>query len=148
LSCNNQATYTVIALGSKDLLERGIDGTTGWTAVEVEGYDCSYFTDVDKLIDYGKNNKETPAELLERFFHFFTYEFDYHSQVLSVRTGGFLRKEEKNWVQATQGTLRDNYYLAIEDPFEVCALGVLISLSCFYADFQKLDHSQLGSRGG
>eukprot|EP01102_Stenamoeba_stenopodia_P008284 TRINITY_DN2369_c0_g1_i4.p1 TRINITY_DN2369_c0_g1~~TRINITY_DN2369_c0_g1_i4.p1 ORF type:complete len:208 (-),score=33.14 TRINITY_DN2369_c0_g1_i4:81-704(-) len=105
--------------GSKELLDRGVEGTTGWTELEVEGYDCSYFTDIDKIIDFGKDNKETPAELLERFFHFFTYEFDYHSQVLSVRTGGFLRKEEKNWVQATQGTLRDNYYLAIEDPFEI-----------------------------
>ncbi len=53
-------------------------------------------------------NTKTVAELLYEFFFFYTYEFDYHTQVIDVtnRTG-FSRK-----------CSRDRYPFSIVDPFE------------------------------
>lgn len=42
-------------------------------------------------------NSQTTAQLLADFFRFYAHEFDYHNDVVSVRTGRYLSKEDKGW---------------------------------------------------
>ena len=42
--------------------------------------------------------------MLGEFFQFYAYEFDYHDAVVSVRTGRFLTKVEKQWTGAAAGS--------------------------------------------
>ncbi len=86
--------------------------------VDVDGYDCYYYKKIDRLKDFGKENKETVGELLYAFFRWYACEFDWDNAVISVRTGKFLSKVEKHWDHKTEDS-RDNFYLTIEDPFEI-----------------------------
>ncbi len=85
--------------------------------VWIDGYDCYFYSQADKLRDYGKANQETLGELLAAFFRFYCCEFEWEHQVVSVRTASLLSKAEKQW--NTPSVRRDHYYFAIEDPFEV-----------------------------
>lgn len=58
----------------------------------------------------------TVAELLCEMLRYYAHEFNYHDDVISIRTGGVLSKESKQW---TQRQFRENVLLCIEDPFEV-----------------------------
>lgn len=91
---------------------RGTDATP----VIVQGFDCSYFKDLDELRGFGAPNKETLGELLLAFFRYYAHEFDYKNLVVSVREGCMLDKEDKNWVKPHY---KENCVFTIEDPFEV-----------------------------
>ncbi|KAI7885079.1 hypothetical protein K492DRAFT_204330 [Lichtheimia hyalospora FSU 10163] len=83
--------------------------------VVIHGHDSSFFTNVDALQGFGRRNQESLAGLLFAFFRRFAYEFDYDTQVVSVRHGRYLSKVEKEWDQGQNSRL-----LCVEEPFNVC----------------------------
>ena len=54
---------------------------------------------VETLRDFGADNPESLAVLLWAFFEYWAWRHDYSADVVSVRTGGFLRKEDKDWTR-------------------------------------------------
>uniref|UniRef100_J3L941 Uncharacterized protein n=2 Tax=Oryza brachyantha TaxID=4533 RepID=J3L941_ORYBR len=81
----------------------------------VDGTECAYFDEVHQLQDFGAENKESIAELLWAFFHYWAFDHDYRNDVISVRTGNTISKQEKNW---TTRVGNDRHLICIEDPFE------------------------------
>jgi DNA polymerase sigma len=77
---------------------------------------CSYFDKVNTLNNFGARNKESVAELLTYFFDYWASCHDYNRCVISVRTGGYLSKDEKDW---TRRIGNERHLICIEDPFEV-----------------------------
>ncbi|KAI9494262.1 hypothetical protein BDB00DRAFT_787304 [Zychaea mexicana] len=84
------------------------------TTTLVDGLDISFYTDIDSLKDFGKRNHESLGGLLFAFFRRFAYEFDYETQVVSVRHGRYLRKREKGWHEGPNKRM-----FCIEEPFNV-----------------------------
>ncbi|CAD6444207.1 bc0980f6-ef4f-4edf-b4f7-6eda8336feb4 [Sclerotinia trifoliorum] len=78
-----------------------------------EGGESSFADDVDALKEFGLKNKSTLGELLFQFFRFYGHEFDYDKQVVSVRSGKQISKQEKGWSIST------NNMLCVEEPFNV-----------------------------
>lgn len=78
-----------------------------------EGGESSFADDIDALKEFGQKNKSTLGELLFQFFRFYGHEFDYDKQVVSVRTGKQISKQEKGWSIST------NNMLCVEEPFNV-----------------------------
>ncbi|KAJ8659778.1 hypothetical protein O0I10_004371 [Lichtheimia ornata] len=76
--------------------------------------DDSFCTDVERLRGYGEDNHESLGGLLYAFFRHFAVEFDYANQVVSVRHGRYLSKEEKAWDVG-----RNKFSLCVEEPFNV-----------------------------
>ncbi|KAI9313558.1 hypothetical protein BX666DRAFT_706177 [Dichotomocladium elegans] len=74
--------------------------------------DNSFFTDVDTLQGFGIANEESLGGLLYAFFRRYAIEFDYDEQVVSVRHGQYLSKEEKGW-----NTGRNKQSFCVEEPF-------------------------------
>lgn len=77
------------------------------------GHTTEFADDLSQLRGWGKRNKSTIGELLFQFFRFFAYEFDYDNQVLSVRLGKMIHKNEKKereWQHM-------NNYICVEEPF-------------------------------
>ncbi|PKA47743.1 poly(A) RNA polymerase GLD2 [Apostasia shenzhenica] len=68
---------------------QGMDAT--YKAI-VDGTECAYFDQVDKLRSFGAQNKETISQLIWGFFHYWAYHHDYTNDVISVRTGSIIRK--------------------------------------------------------
>lgn len=62
-------------------------------------WDCGYFDEVGELKGFGSNNKENLAELVWAFFEYWAWRHDYNNSVISVRTGGFLTKSQKDWTR-------------------------------------------------
>ncbi|XP_052141597.1 UTP:RNA uridylyltransferase 1 isoform X3 [Oryza glaberrima] len=81
----------------------------------VDGTECAYFDQVDQLKDFCAENKESIAELLWAFFHYWAFHHDYRNDVISVRMGNTISKQEKNW---TTRVGNDRHLICIEDPFE------------------------------
>ncbi|RAL64866.1 hypothetical protein DID88_001462 [Monilinia fructigena] len=73
----------------------------------------SFGDDVDALKEFGQKNKSTLGELLFQFFRFYGHEYDYENQVVSVRSGKQISKQEKGWSIGT------NNKLCVEEPFNV-----------------------------
>lgn len=81
--------------------------------IENENKDEAYFFDnVEKLKGFGSSNQESLGGLLYAFIRRFAVEFDYHTQVVSVRQGRYLSKSEKGW-----DTGRNKMSLCVEEPF-------------------------------
>ncbi len=78
----------------------------------VEGFELAYCTASASFV---KRNNESLGELLASFFRFFAHDFDWSTQVVSVRTGRLLSKTEKEW---TKHLAKDKNWFALEDPFE------------------------------
>ncbi|KAJ1951173.1 hypothetical protein FBU59_000318 [Linderina macrospora] len=74
--------------------------------------DLSFNDDIDKLRGFGSPNQESLGFLLYAFFRTYAYEFDYRHQVVSLRRGCLMRKEEKHW-----DTGRPSRIFCIEEPF-------------------------------
>ncbi len=60
---------------------------------------CDYFDDVDQLKGFGSANTESLGELVWAFFEHWAWKHDYNNAVVSVRTGGFLTKSQKEWTR-------------------------------------------------
>lgn len=58
-------------------------------SVTVDDIECSFFDQVDKLPK--SENRETIAQLVWGFFHYWAYCHDYANSVISVRTGNVIR---------------------------------------------------------
>ncbi|KAI5070927.1 hypothetical protein GOP47_0013178 [Adiantum capillus-veneris] len=84
--------------------------------VTVGDIKCAYFDRVDKLKGFGQKNKETLADLVTSFFDYWAFRHDYTRTVISIRTGKFLTKLEKEW---TRRIGNERHLICIEDPFEV-----------------------------
>ena len=67
--------------------------------------------DLEKLRDYGKNNRESIGELLFNFFRRYAHDLDFEKDVVSVREGRLISKEAKKW------HLMQNNRLCVEEPF-------------------------------
>ncbi|CEI93391.1 hypothetical protein RMCBS344292_07625 [Rhizopus microsporus] len=109
-----------------------------------EYYFCD---DIKKWKGFGLKNKESLGGLLYAFFRRFAIEFDYDSQVVSVRQGKYLTKNEKGW-----DTGRNRTSLCVEEPFNTqrnlgnsADVTSVLGLRC---EFQRcldlvLDHADL-----
>lgn len=84
--------------------------------VIVDDTECAYFDKVQKLHNFGAQNKESIMQLLWAFFHYWAYWHDYTNDVISVRTGRIISKQEKDW---TRRIGNDRHLICIEDPFQV-----------------------------
>lgn len=80
-----------------------------------DGTECAYFDNVHELKDFGAENKDSIAELLWCFFHYWAFHHDYRHDVISVRMGKTISKQEKHW---TTRIGNDRHLMCIEDPFE------------------------------
>jgi DNA polymerase sigma len=89
---------------------RKIDEKTGKPS------ESEFADDLDKLIGFGKENKESLGQLLFQFFRVYGYEMDYEKMVISVREGRLLTREEKTWHLA--GLKKEaRHRLCVEEPF-------------------------------
>ncbi|CAG8473301.1 10350_t:CDS:10 [Cetraspora pellucida] len=81
----------------------------------INGVDVSFYEDIKKLEGFGNSNKnnESVGGLLFAFFRCFAYEFDYEHNVISLREGRYLTKEEKGWGDTGKGWR----LLCVEEPF-------------------------------
>lgn len=62
-------------------------------------WNCDYFDDIKSLKGFGDANKEGLAELVWAFFEYWAWRHDYNNSVISIRTGGFLTKSQKEWTR-------------------------------------------------
>ncbi|KAI0489009.1 hypothetical protein KFK09_028850 [Dendrobium nobile] len=92
---------------------QGMEATCRVTVNETE---CAYFDKVEKLKNFGARNKESITQLLWAFFQYWAYCHDYTNDVISVRTGRIISKQEKDW---TRRIGNDRHLICIEDPFQV-----------------------------
>ncbi|KAG0229891.1 hypothetical protein BGW42_001292 [Actinomortierella wolfii] len=97
---------------------------------DCQGFNRYFFEDVSDLDSHWRptteSQRETVGELLYEFFRYFVHEFRYATQVVSIRKGGLLTKDQKEWskefLQAENrppSSVRSRYLFCIEDPFEV-----------------------------
>lgn len=75
---------------------------------------CDYYDDLEALKGFGAANKESLAELVWAFFEYWAWKHDYNNAVISVRTGGFLTKSQKEW---TRRVGNERHLVCIEVPF-------------------------------
>ncbi|KAK6357858.1 hypothetical protein TWF730_007215 [Orbilia blumenaviensis] len=94
-----------------------------------DGFSIWYFKDVSKITSGellpGAKNEMELGQLLYEFFQYFTTNFNFVGEVVTIRTpGGVMYKQEKGWTSARERvgettTYQDRYLLALEDPFEI-----------------------------
>lgn len=84
----------------------------------VENFDVYYYSKISDLLSFGQANSSTLSDLLLGFFRFYGWDFDFEHQVISVRKGRALTREEKGW-ETCKASVRMYYFFALEDPFEV-----------------------------
>lgn len=82
--------------------------------VEINGLNSSFCDDLSRLVGFGQSNYESVGGLLYAFFRKFAYEFDYQTQVISIRSGRLLTKAEKGWDKGAESSR----LLCIEEPFD------------------------------
>lgn len=78
-----------------------------------DGSEAGFDDNMDALQGFGKENKETLAQLLFHFFRRYGHEIDYDKSVVSVRHGKLLLRSEKSWDSAKEALSR----LCVEEPF-------------------------------
>lgn len=115
--------------------------------VQIGGHNSSFCEDLHQLRGFGKHNYESLGGLLYAFFRKFAYEFDYQNQVISVRSGRILSREEKGWHQG----IERSHWLCIEEPFDTSRnLGNSANTSAvkgLILEFQRACHVLLETRG-
>lgn len=78
--------------------------------------ESEFADDLEKLRGFGKENKESLGELLFYFFRRYGYELDYEKDVISVRAGSLVPREQKKWHLAGL-TKESRNRLCVEEPF-------------------------------
>lgn len=85
----------------------------------INGHNCYYYDNLVEIerMGFGRNNRNrsSVAELLIGFFRFYAMDFDFRDDVVCIRLGYIISKDEKEW---TRNTKTDRYFWCIEDPFE------------------------------
>ncbi|GAA5917792.1 hypothetical protein JCM8208_002799 [Rhodotorula glutinis] len=90
-----------------------------------DGHDIGFFDDVDALPSvFETSNTDTAGELLIDFFRYWSKEFNYAHQVVSIRSEkGTVQKVAKGWHTDFEFDpeliVRDQHKLCIEDPFQL-----------------------------
>lgn len=82
--------------------------------VQINGMNSSFCDDLSRLVGFGRSNHESLGGLLYAFFRKFAFEFDYATQVISVRSGKLLSRCEKGWHKG----MESRRALCIEEPFD------------------------------
>ncbi|OAD07903.1 hypothetical protein MUCCIDRAFT_135215, partial [Mucor lusitanicus CBS 277.49] len=82
--------------------------------VQINGMNSSFCDDLSRLVGFGRSNHESLGGLLYAFFRKFAFEFDYATQVISVRSGKLLSRYEKGWHKG----MESRRALCIEEPFD------------------------------
>ena len=85
--------------------------------VYLDNVDCTFYHDLEQLKDFGKENKETLADLFYGFFKLYSKNFNYKEHVVSVRKGKYMLKSEKGWNLDDKKTKLRNNYFCVEEPF-------------------------------
>ena len=67
----------------------------------------------DLTKDFGKLNRESLGDLLFAFFRRYAHEVDYERYVISIKEGGLISKQEKQWHTS------QNTRLCVEEPFNL-----------------------------
>lgn len=84
----------------------------------IQDVDCSFY-DNDRdpwLYSFGKANTQLIHHLVPAFFHYYAHVFDYDKDVVSVRSGCRLTKQEKGWDVEVE---RMCHFLCVEEPFNI-----------------------------
>jgi DNA polymerase sigma len=76
----------------------------------VDGYDCTYC----KNPNFTKTNTDSLGRLLIGYFKYYAFDFDFATQVASIRTTTLMTKDEKGWTDVNE----QRNYICVEDPFE------------------------------
>ena len=76
-----------------------------------DGKPSAFADDLVSLRGFGHKNKESLGELLFHFYRRYAHELDYERNVISIREGTLISKEEKKW------HLMQNNRLCVEEPF-------------------------------
>ncbi|BGP43292.1 hypothetical protein JCM10449v2_007323 [Rhodotorula kratochvilovae] len=90
-----------------------------------DGHDISFFDDVEALPSvFQTQNTDSAGELLIDFFRYWSKDFNYVHQVVSIRSEkGTLPKVQKGWHTDfefdPEVIVRDQHKLCIEDPFQL-----------------------------
>ncbi|GAA5856178.1 hypothetical protein JCM9279_000927 [Rhodotorula babjevae] len=90
-----------------------------------DGHDIAFFDDVDALPSVFQTlNTDSAGELLIDFFRYWSKEFNYAHQVVSIRSDkGTVQKVAKGWHTDFEFDpeliVRDQHKLCIEDPFQL-----------------------------
>ncbi|KAG0337561.1 hypothetical protein BG004_007602 [Podila humilis] len=97
-----------------------------------QGFNRYFFEDISRLPRFWQPTPESlqqsVGELLYEFFRYFASEFRYATHVVSIRKGGLLTKEMKEWTKdqtqaqaesKPQTNVKNRYLFCIEDPFEL-----------------------------
>ncbi|KAF3910458.1 hypothetical protein ABW20_dc0108034 [Dactylellina cionopaga] len=94
-----------------------------------DGFNIWYFKGSSKITSggllTGGKNEMNLGQLIYEFFQYYTTNFNFVSEVVTIRTpGGVMYKQEKGWTSARERvgemtTYQDRYLLALEDPFEI-----------------------------
>jgi hypothetical protein len=92
------------------LPDRRIDQETGKPSLS------SFADDLEALQGFGAENAESIGQLLFHFFRLYGHEVDYEKVVISVRQGGRITREEKNW-HPGGGQKEGVNRLCVEEPF-------------------------------
>ena len=79
--------------------------------IDAEGKRSAFADDIESLRAFGAANKESLGELLFHFFRRYAHEIDFDKHVISIREGGLISKQAKNW------HLMQNNRLCVEEPF-------------------------------
>ncbi|KAG0214532.1 hypothetical protein BGX33_002074 [Mortierella sp. NVP41] len=70
---------------------------------DCQGFNRYFFEDVPKLSQYWQptpeSKRQSVGELLYEFFRYYASEFRYANHVVSIRSGGLLTKEVKEWTK-------------------------------------------------
>lgn len=74
--------------------------------LEFEGNDISFFDDLESLPQVWQcANQDNVGELLIEFFRYYSKDFPYNTNVISIRSEtGWLSKESKGWQQDVGST--------------------------------------------
>lgn len=78
-----------------------------------DGSESGFSDDLEQVRDFGRENKETLAQLLFHFFRRYGYEINFEQDVVSVRSGKLMSRKEKGWDHAKEAQWR----LCVEEPF-------------------------------
>lgn len=79
-------------------------------SVTVEGVECAFFDQIEKLRDFGSCNNETISQLVWAFFNYWAYRHDYANSVISIRTGNIIRLDLK-YGSFIRGLMHTNWQL-------------------------------------
>ncbi|KAF9197187.1 hypothetical protein BGZ49_002523 [Haplosporangium sp. Z 27] len=148
---NNPYTGSLSRQGVLPNLQSIVAGNGKIPYWDCQGFNRYFFEDIPNLSRYWQStpeaSKQSVGELLYEFFRYFASEFRYASHVVSIRSGGLLTKEVKEWTKdhvqphlqhsqpqapvddapqseeqaqiETKPIVKNRYLFCIEDPFEL-----------------------------